>query len=33
MSDDCLVCTAEYRDADERIARRWLCERGYENAC
>lgn len=34
MSEDtCIVCDAEYRDADERIAARLLCERGYEPAC
>jgi hypothetical protein len=29
----CLVCRTDYRDADRRIARKLLCERGFRNAC
>jgi hypothetical protein len=29
----CLVCRTDYRDARERIARRLLCDRGFESAC
>ncbi|MFB6302545.1 MAG: hypothetical protein ABEH78_06760 [Haloferacaceae archaeon] len=32
-ADRCAVCRTEYRDAGERIARRMLCIRGYDETC